>query len=310
MSDIYAILSKHFTGEATSEEELLVKNFKETNSEEYHALRAFWTKQDLEVTSFNTSKGWQEVVTKVQGPKRVPIYTYLRVAASVAAVFLLMTIGYYYINTSQIAVEQMVLTAKEQVERITLPDGSIVYLKKDASLKFPKSFASTNREIILQGEAFFEIVKDVNRPFRIGTNHSEVEVLGTSFNINTEKDQTAVTVATGKVQVTALSDGKAAILTPNQSALVKDHSLETFSTTDNNYLAWKTGIFKFEKTPIHQVVEDLNSYYENKIILSKLDTDCLFTSTFDQRDLQEIIEIIQLSCHLQLQQKNTNYELY
>lgn len=310
MVDIYTLLSKYFDGEASLEEEKLIQQFKADNPEEFSTLQSFWKKKELKVKEFDTYKAWNKITKKTPAPKRVLLYPYLKYAASVAAVVLLLIGGLYLFNEQQLKSSIVNLSTQDQQQEITLEDGSIVYLNTNATLSYPEKFSSTDRIVTLTGEAFFDVAKDATRPFIINTNHSEVKVLGTSFNINTVSDHTEITVATGRVEVNSLVSKESSVLLPEQTALVSNSSFEVIPTENTNYLAWKTGVFEFNKTPIQQVVEDLNSYYENKIILSKLDTDCLFTSTFDQRELQEIIEIIQLSCHLQLQQKNTNYELY
>ena len=103
---------------------------------------------------------------------------------------------------------------------------------------------------------------------------------------------------------------QASVLIANQSARIAAGEVDVFPTQDKNYLAWKTGVFHFERTPIDQVVRDLNSYYDHKITLSDSTSTCLFSSSFQQQGLKEIMEIIQLSCGLKLKQKHENYELY
>jgi len=230
--------------------------------------------------------------------------------AKSSTILLSVTAGFYFYKNQPISPELSIITAKLQNDKIILADGFIVYLNKHATLSFPKKFDANKRELTLYGEAFFEVAKDANRPFLIHTNHSDVEVLGTSFNVNTTIKQTEVSVATGKVKVQASAHDKSSILTPGQTAEVTEQTLKVYTTINQNYLAWKTGIFEFNETPIVKVVKDLNTYYDNKIQLTKSDIDCSFTSTFKQRDLKEIIEIIELSCGLQNKQKNEHYELY
>lgn len=310
MSDINNILSKHFAGEATPNEEVLAQQFKRKNPEEYKALQAFWAPQKSDLAKFDTSEGWKAVTKKTTAPKRVLMYTYLRRAASIAAVFLLAIVGVYMFSNQNVSSELITVIAKAQNEKVALADGSIVYLNKDATLSYPEVFNSNKRELTLNGEAFFEVAKDATRPFIVHTTHSDVAVLGTSFNVHAESNQTEVSVTTGKVKVQSLNREESTILIPNQSATVNEEGLDTYPTSNKNYMAWKTGVFYFEKTTLNDVVSDLNSYYSPKIILENLDTDCQFSSTFQQKELTEIIEIIQLSCGLQLRQKNGNYELY
>lgn len=310
MSDINSILSKHFTGETTPEEEILVQQFKLENPEEYLALQAFWTNKEVNVSEFDTTQGWKKVVQKSKPAKRVFLTPTLKWVASTAAIFLIAMVGLYLYNNLDTPSDLVKITATIQNQKVELEDSSVIYLNKDASLSYPDKFSSNRRDVTLNGEAFFEVAKDANRPFRILTNHSEVEVLGTSFNIDTKADQTEVSVTTGKVQVRSLRNDVTAILTPNQSAFANDNTINVVPTIDQNYMAWKTGVFNFEKAPIKDVIEKLNTYYNNQITLSKTDSDCLFNLSFNQLDIKEIVEIIQLTCNLKLNKKNNNYELH
>jgi len=310
MPDINALLSKHFAGETTPQEDQLVKKYKTENPEHYKTLKAFWTKKGLKHETFDTTKAWNKIEQKATRPKVVPIYRYLKVAASVAAIFLMVFLSYYFNNSDQPTTELAVITAKVNNEKVELEDGSVVYLNSNSALTFPKNFTSKERIVTLHGEAFFDVARDVERPFIIHTIHSDIEVLGTSFNINTTTQETEISVANGKVKVQSTSNDKSAILTPDQSAKVTKENLEVYAAHNQNYLAWQTGIFHFDKTPISQVVEKLNTFYKDKIILTNQNSDCLFTANLNQQELLEVIEIIQLSCSLELNKKNNSYELY
>ncbi len=322
MLNIENLLSKHFAGETLPEEEKLIAKFKLENPEEYQAFKVFWTEDRISMKNVDQSKAWENITKKAQkihgndAPKIQPsisrpsIYRKLAVAVSIAAMFLLIsTVGlrfYQQYNASN----QLAVADGGEMKKIALEDGSTVYLNKNAKLHYPSQFESDERQVTLEGEAFFEIAKDAHRPFRINTVHSVVEVLGTSFNIDTETNQTEISVATGKVKIKSLKNDESAILTPNQSALLNKNQLEVFATKDQNYLAWKTGIFNFEKASLNQVVKELNGFYNNKIILSNQEADCQLSSSFNQLELKDVLEIIQLSCKLKLETKNGNYELH
>lgn len=311
MSDIYDILSKHYTGESSEEEEQLVLQFKSENPEEYAALQKFWKQKNIQINEFDAEKAWNELKQKTGNSKAIPIYRTMKFVASIAAAFIFISIlGFNFLNeTNPIGLITNVVS-NEEIKKIELGDGSIIHLNANSSLKYPEEFSSKTRAVTLIGEAFFEIAKDASRPFIIKTNHSEIEVLGTSFNIITESDQTEVSVATGKVKVTGLQNKNSAFLSPNQSAVITANNLIVSETENNNYIAWKTGHFEFRKSSINDVVKDLNSFYGGQLFLSKSDSDCQLTSTFKRLELSEIMEIIQLSCNIQFKKENGIYELY
>jgi len=310
MSEIDILLSKHFAKETTEKEEQIVQRYKLDNPDEYQAFQLFWAEKNIKIEKFDSEKAWQNVVKEAEKNKPKGLYRQLKIAAAVAAVFLMLSIiGIKLLNPSNSA--QIIANGSEETTKeILLEDGSIVYLNANATLHYPEKFSSNQRQVTLQGEAFFEIAKDANRPFRIHTNHSEVEVLGTSFNIDSEKDQTEINVATGKVRVKSLFENESVDLIPNQSVLANKEKLNVFPTKSKNYLSWKTGIFHFEEASLTQVVEELNTYYNNQITLTKNDADCVLNSTFKQLKLGDIIQIIQLNCSIQMKKKNEKYELY
>lgn len=310
MSDKYNLLAKHFLGETSVEEEQEITLFKQANPKEYQVLAQLWKTDNLQYKRFDSKKAWKTVAQKASKTKIVPMYSILRKVAAVAAIFLLTFVVYTQFSASKNATLVVVeATEMERNKKIALSDGTIVYLNKHAKLSYPKEFANDQRTVTLEGEAFFEVAKETNRPFRITTNHSEVEVLGTSFNINTQAAQTEVAVATGKVKVQSLFEEASAILMPNNSALITQTDLTSFPTANQNYLAWQNGKFTFRETAITTVIKDLNTYYPNQIILNATNSDCLLNASFDATDLSEILEIIQTSCALTVKKNEQNYEL-
>lgn len=309
MPDIYTILAKHFSKEASLQEEKLVEAFKLDNSQEYTALRKYWLNQKPEVNKFNTEAAWQKVASAAQQGDAKPAANWLKWALF-AILLLLLGLALKTVCWNAEPAEQIQRAAIDSIQSIELEDGSIIHLNKQATLYYPEKFSTTSREVKIEGEAFFEIAKDPNRPFCITTEHSTVEVLGTSFNINTNDLSTVVDVATGKVKVRALNSEEMVYLTPNQSAFVSDQELKKYETLDQNYLAWKTGILNFDNLPISEVVATINQYRENGIKLSKSDSDCHFSGSISHNNLEEITEILKLSCKLNLTLKNGNYELH
>ncbi len=312
MSDINQLLSKYFAGEATPAEEKIVLGFKLENPEEYNIIKTLWEADKTTIHTFDTAKAWENIQPKSTKAKPRPIYRYLKIATAAAAIILLISvlaIQFSAQNNSQPFLTETT-TELDSTKKVELPDGSIIYLNKNSSLSYPSTFQKDLRAVTLKGEAFFEIARDTERPFRIITNHSEVEVLGTSFNINTNKDQTKVDVATGKVKVQSAFNDESAILIPHQSALITKTALKAFPTKNENYQAWKTGNFIFQNEKIQNVIRDLNTFYPNQIVLSKPDIDCPVTYNFNNNSLNEILEIIQLTCKLKLKDKNGSYELY
>ncbi|WP_439506192.1 FecR family protein [Sediminibacterium sp.] len=148
--------------------------------------------------------------------------------------------------------------------KITLPDGSKVWLNAASSLKYPVVFAGNERRVDISGEAYFEIVKDVTKPFKVHLNNMEVEVLGTHFNVNGYEDEESVktTLVEGKVKVASASGTK--FLNPGQQAQLKPSGNIAITNNINleEIIAWKDGNFQFENADIKAVMRQLARWYD------------------------------------------------
>lgn len=148
--------------------------------------------------------------------------------------------------------------------KITLPDGSKVWLNAASSLKYPVAFVGNERKVAISGEAYFEIVKDASKPFKVQLNNMEVEVLGTHFNVNGYEDEESVktTLLEGKVKVMAGSGAK--FLAPGQQAQLKSSGniAVTSDISLEEVIAWKEGNFQFENADIKTVMRQLSRWYD------------------------------------------------
>jgi transmembrane sensor len=151
--------------------------------------------------------------------------------------------------------------------KITLPDGSKVWLNASSSLRYPVIFAGKDRRVEITGEAYFEVAKDASRPFRVQLNNMEVEVLGTHFNINGYADEDAVrtTLLEGKVKVLVSDQSK--YLQPGQQAQLKTSGKIAIVDDVNldETVAWKDGNFQFENSDIKAVMRQLARWYDVEV---------------------------------------------
>jgi transmembrane sensor len=149
--------------------------------------------------------------------------------------------------------------------QLILPDGSRVWLNAASSIKYPTVFNGTERRVEIDGEAYFEVVKNEKMPFRVVIDKTtEVEVLGTHFNINAYDNEPAArtTLLEGKVKV------KSAILKPGQQAvLTSDAHLKIYDSVDlDQVMAWKNGLFNFNGYDIKSVMRELSRWYDLDIV--------------------------------------------
>lgn len=178
-------------------------------------------------------------------------------AAWLGAVFCLALV--FYLFNSKISPEEAMLTtvtAFGERKKVKLSDGSVVWLNAASRLGYPGRFSGDLREVTLEGEAFFDVARNPDKPFVIRSGTLKTTVLGTSFNIRAyEEDKTmSVAVVTGKVRVS--SSGKELQLEPNQQAVFdkKRHKLDKKPEMAASEMAsWKEGMLQFRNTTFSEV---------------------------------------------------------
>ncbi|WP_341227412.1 FecR family protein [uncultured Arcticibacterium sp.] len=194
---------------------------------------------------------------------------------------------------------------------VSLPDESSILLQPDSKISYsPKKFNTINREVILSGEAFFEITKDKEKPFYVFANEIITKVLGTSFTIKAapESEETHVIVKTGQVEVFTQKDKNKAkkmkikkleglILMPNESLSFKrkDYKLSvpTSIIPKKSDVAIQSVKFNFEKTPAIEVLEKLKDVYSVEINYNKQELqNCKLTALLTDEPLLEKIRLI------------------
>ncbi|MEM1136852.1 MAG: FecR domain-containing protein, partial [Bacteroidota bacterium] len=184
---------------------------------------------------------------------------------------------------------------------LTLSDGSFIHLNSASKLSFPSRFSTRNRVVKMEGEAFFSIKRDEQRPFIIETSHTKIKVLGTSFNVKAypEESEIAVTVKSGKVLVSNLREStKIHELTKNQK-LVFNTETSTFRKTDieaETDLNWRKGILKFNQTPFAEIEKTLERWYGIEILVEDSSIyDKRITGIHKNENLRAVLESLEFA---------------
>ncbi|WP_256009258.1 FecR family protein [Desertivirga xinjiangensis] len=186
-----------------------------------------------------------------------------------------------------------------QRSKILLPDSSVVYLGPASCLSFPEEFNESKRELSLEGEAFFEVRKDVKRPFTVHTGRVRTRVLGTSFKVDSRERDVIVSVATGKVRVSVTDGTKTtplAELLPGSRISFNQLSRVSIGDTVAPYelVAWKEGKIFFNNTPLKSIAEQLQYWYGVKILVNDAELEKYrFTLSVNaMQPLGHVMEII------------------
>ncbi|UII32481.1 DUF4974 domain-containing protein [Fulvivirga ulvae] len=185
-----------------------------------------------------------------------------------------------------------------QKSTIILSDGSKIILNSGSKISYPKAFSDSSRVITLEGEAFFDVVKDKTRPFSVVANGIVTTALGTSFNINARGPLCRIALATGKVIINNENDtrknkNQQYILTPGEALEVNTSAKTTrkFTFDQQSELLWKDGILYFRNTPLEYIVKRLELWYDVEFqFKNKTGMQKKYTGRFENASLEHVLD--------------------
>lgn len=242
--------------------------------------------------------------------KRIPLgRSLMRIAAALA--FVLVAVWGYRTATTPAPALQKAIASEGPHRLIELSDGTKVWLRQGSSLEFPTRFDGKNREVHVSGEAYFDVAHDASHPFRVAIDGGQrVEVLGTQFNIRaTDQDQTSVLVRSGKVRFTPEPGGEGVYLEAGKKA-VYDKKAQKITLSEPgsfNELAWQTGGLEFIRTPLSQVVKDLENWYQVSIVLDNPAlASCPHTAPLTRQPIGQVLDALAETYQMQLEKTGNN----
>lgn len=180
--------------------------------------------------------------------------------------------------------------------QLELPDGSLVWLNATSSIRFPTSFIEKERRVEISGEAYLEVAKNA-RPFVVEVNGSEIQVLGTHFNINAygDEDNMKTTLLEGSIKF--VSGNNNHILQPGQqSQRTKDGAVKVVGKVDvDEVVAWKNGMFSFENSGIEAIMRQLSRWYDVEVDYRGRTDDLFIAEMHRNIKLSDVLKALQLT---------------
>ena len=204
--------------------------------------------------------------------KNIRIKKLKRICFRVAAVLIpvVLIVGLYMQLNSKVDLfgtseyEEVVVNKGERIQ-IMFQDGTKVYINSDSKLRYPKKFALNTREVYLEGEAYFVVAKNKNRPFIVNLSGPAIHVLGTSFNVQDypENKDIVVCLDEGNINLTLPTEKKYPVQPGERLVYNKDNQQCTISKmNDMQHLSmWKQNVIVFKDTPLPEVIKILNRWY-------------------------------------------------
>lgn len=191
---------------------------------------------------------------------------------------------------------------------VTLPDGTEVLLQQGTELTYGEAFNDTDRHISLDGQAFFQVHKDANRPFLVNTSETELRVTGTAFNLRVNDDELEVEVSEGAVQLSR-EDQVLEIKAKHCGLSLPGRKCTIMLAENLNRHAWRTGTLRFQGAPLEAVVKTIANNYGYTINVPK---DCNFpvSGTFSAEDPISILHTLAELGGGELQVTNADENVY
>lgn len=188
-------------------------------------------------------------------------------------------------------------TPKGKQFNLWLPDGTKVWLNAASSLRYPTQFEEKDRIVSVTGEVYFEVEHDNKKPFTVKTSKGNIEVLGTSFNVNCFEDELFMktTLVDGSVQFISVENKKVQ-LKPGQSITIIDSISQISEESIEKILSWKNGYFSFHDVDIKDLMKQISRWYDVEIVYQKSISNKKFRGEISRElNLNEIIAVLHSS---------------
>lgn len=290
------MLHRYIAGDATPEEKEEVTRWLDAdkkNMKEFLAQRKLYDisiwQQELTIPSATKQKQWTLRTISIELTK-------------IAAIFILaFTVLYSFLmnkDSSDPAIMQTIFVPPGQRAELTLTDGTKVWLNAETTFTFPNKFTANTRNVTLDGEGYFNVTRDTEKPFLVQTEKYNIKVLGTEFNVTAYSGSPVFETALlkGAVEVSSPATYSKVYLKPNTRTYERNGELRTGIIEHQSYFLWKEGLICFFDEPVGKMIEKLELYYDVKIDVRN--TELLknrYSGKFRTKDgVEHVLKVLQL----------------
>lgn len=291
------LLQRYVAGDVSEEEALEVAKWISENGEHLREYRAARKLQDVLLW-----RNEAENVLYKESTRRVSLKAWtvrlLRVASIVLVVF---SLTYWWWTRREIrqysAPQQSIHTPNGQRAELILADGTRVWLNSNTTLRY-NDFTSANiREVELNGEGYFSVTKNPDKPFIVKTNRYHIKVLGTEFNVSAYASTSvwSASLVRGKIDIDAADGSRLMELEPNTEAYLENGNLmKRGLNASESVFKWRKGQICFDNQSMQSIIRKLESSYDVRIIVhNKNILQSRYTGTFSVRDgVSHILDVL------------------
>jgi transmembrane sensor len=251
------LLFKFFEGKSSLDEEKKIREWMEESNTNFNCFMKTRREYDIQILSGSN-------VIASNKKKLIPLQWIVGAAATI----IILIIGGIYLFNIENNIEQyntIIVPAGQRVNLI-LSDNTNLWLNANTEFRYPTEFSKKNRTVYLDGEAYFEVSKDENKPFIVKTSKGDVHVTGTSFNVEaySKFDNFVTSLFEGGVDI-YIKDNKSVTLFPNELGILENNQFLIKNITDNDHYLWKDGLISFRNKGIEEILISLEKYFDIEI---------------------------------------------
>lgn len=317
MDTIESNIARILSGEASSEDILALSDWLNEDPEhrlEFQLLQDYWEAR-VDLTGEPDPVSVEYMLDKIRKQDTLKrgkrwVWTF---ASSAAAIIIGVVSLFFLVDHSSVTPPQYyTYLGGESKSKITLEDGTKVILNKHSKLSYSSQFGEDRRVVRLDGEAFFEVTHDKNRPFEVELGESRIVVLGTTFDVkaSSESDFIVATLLEGSIRFE--SPKQQVMISPDQQLKFnKKGSGITVEEVDAQYeTSWKDNLIQYKSVRLKDLVKELEFRYQARIKLPKqtrIAMQQVSGSFTEEQKIEEILDIIVRSLHLQWHKEEGGY---
>jgi len=313
------IVTKYLEGSANESEQLQLLNWlrEKENRKAFNKYKLEW-KKNMVPGQFpgNGEESWNRLNSKLNQEsynswqRTIRKEWFYKVAAIFFFVISIGSFAWNFSHQSQDILETTttVIAENGQISKVELPDGSMIWLNSGSTLSYNNHFSIENRNLVLTGEAYFDVSKNENLPFVVDCGGLKVKALGTRFNVNAYD--------IGKSAQIVLEDGVVELIDNNThnsfyrmkpgdlvEIRLKSNSYKAETVNTMRYSSWKDGIVNIYNLSLDEVIKQLEKRYNQQFELTTNVKDLHYTFTIEDETLEDILKLMERITPIKIEQK-------
>lgn len=310
------LLYKLFDGSATLEEKEAIMQWVKINPEHKQLFL-----KERRIYNAILIQGVCPTGEPVSEKRHFPLWQnpyFLKLAQATAVILITLGLNNLWQNRSlsgETVAMQTISVPAGQCVNVTLPDGSDIWLNAGTTIQYPVSFNTDKRLVTLDGEAYFDIARNPEKPFVVKTARFDIEVLGTKFNVDAYAgmDKFETVLMEGHVMVSSIADpSRTVALQPNRKVYSRNADLLTTEVNNFERYRWKEGLICFQNEPFDTVMKDFERFYGLRIVVHNQKVmKYLYTGKFKQTDgIEHALRLLQKNIYFTYQRDSEHHIIY